>query len=271
MAKPPLSPRKGIKDVFYETRVLMGREYTARRFAQEVLGGAVHPVALNYIEKGTRLPSEALVKRLAAVRKEDARPLLALLYRDRIVHTFARELRRVVRSLRREAGIEDADLAALVFHAVAALPDEGKWMPLGQWRRSFRTIPRRQGQPEEVPETLARQAEKTLIERALVEVRAGKVRRKGYHFVAQSSEERQAMALDFCALFAKGLLDKVALPDVDTGTYLRNHYLHIDPADLPEFQRELDEALTKLADRYAKDASKSTRFLNVLVTSTPFE
>jgi hypothetical protein len=151
------------------------------------------------------------------------------------------------------------------------LPDEYSWMPLAQWRKTFRTIPRREGQPKEVPETLAKQAEKTLVERGLVELRDGKVRRKGYHFVAQSSEERQAMALDFCALFAKGLLDKVALPDVDSGTYLRNHYLHIEPTDLPEFQRELDEALTKLADRYAKDASKSTRFLNVLVTSTPFE
>jgi len=271
MARPALSPRKGIKDVFYETRVLMGREYTARRFAEEVLGGGVHPVVLCYIEKGTRLPSEALVKRLAAARKEDPRPLLALLYRDRIIHTFARELRRILRGLRREAGIEDADLAALVFQAVAALPDEGQWMPLARWRKTFRTIPRREAQAEEVPETLARQAEKTLVERGLVEVRAGKVRRKGYHFVAQSSDERQAMALDFCALFAKGLLDKVALPDIDSGTYLRNHYLHIDPADLPVFQRELDEALTKLAERYAKDASKSTRFLNVLVTSTPFE
>lgn len=271
MAKTALSPRKGIKDVFYETRVLMGREYTARRFAEEVLGGSVHPVALNYIEKGTRLPSEALVKRLAAARREDPRALLALLYRDRIIHTFARELRRVLRGMRREAGIEDADLTALVFQAVAALPDEDEWMPLARWRRAFRTIPHRQGQSEEVPEALARRAEKTLVERGLVEVRAGRARRKGYHFVAHSGEERQAMALDFCALFAKGLLDKLALPDVDTGTYLRNHHLHMDPADLPEFQRELNAALTKLADRYARDASKSTRFLNVLVTSTPFE
>ncbi len=51
--------RKGIKDIFYETRVLMGRSYTLRRFAEEVLGGSVDPVMLGYIEKGTRFPNEA--------------------------------------------------------------------------------------------------------------------------------------------------------------------------------------------------------------------
>ena len=268
MAKPAVSPRKGIKDIFYETRVLMGREYTARRFADEVLGGTIHPVALGYIEKGTRLPSEALVRRLAAVRKQDPQQLLAILCRDRMIHAFGKELRRVLRAPREMVGIEDADLAALAFQAIAALPDEGDWMPLAQWRRAFRTI-RRQRQPQKVSDKLARQVEETLIERALVEVRAGRVRRKGYHFVAQSTEERQAMAMEFCALFAKGLLDKLALPAEDTGTYLRNHYLHIDPKELPQFQHELDEALTKLADRFAKNPSAKTRFLNVLVTSTP--
>ena len=55
MAAPSPS-RKGIKDIFYETRVLMGRDYTLRRFATEVLGGSVDPVMLGYIEKGTRFP-----------------------------------------------------------------------------------------------------------------------------------------------------------------------------------------------------------------------
>ena len=32
---------KGIKDVFYETRVLSGREFTVKRFAKEALGGTV--------------------------------------------------------------------------------------------------------------------------------------------------------------------------------------------------------------------------------------
>ena len=77
--------RKGIKDAFYETRVLMGRDFTLRRFASEVLGGSVDPVMLGYIEKGKRFPSEALVRRLAAVRKQDAHELLALLWRDRII------------------------------------------------------------------------------------------------------------------------------------------------------------------------------------------
>jgi Asp-tRNA(Asn)/Glu-tRNA(Gln) amidotransferase A subunit family amidase len=46
MAEAGTPARKGIKDVFYETRALMGRDYTVRRFAQEVLGGSVSPAAL---------------------------------------------------------------------------------------------------------------------------------------------------------------------------------------------------------------------------------
>ena len=94
------SSRKGIKDVFYETRVLTGREYTLRRFAAEVLGGSVDPVMLGCIEKGKRFPSEALVRRLAAVRKEEAHELLTLLWRDRIMYAFGRELRRVLHAPR---------------------------------------------------------------------------------------------------------------------------------------------------------------------------
>ena len=96
------------------------------------------------------------------------------------------------------------------------------------------------------------------------------MRRRGRHFVATDTQERQASALEFCALFAKGLLDKLALLDKDTGTYLRNHYLNIDPSRLAEFQKRLDETVRKLAEEFAADASDETRFLNVLVTSTPF-
>ena len=84
--------RRGIKDAFYETRVLMGRDYTVRRFAAEVLDGSVSPLLLGYIEKGTRMPTEALVRRLAAVRKQDPQELLALLWRDRMLQAFGREL-----------------------------------------------------------------------------------------------------------------------------------------------------------------------------------
>ena len=96
------------------------------------------------------------------------------------------------------------------------------------------------------------------------------MRRRGYHFAARSAAERQALALEFCALFVKGLLDKLALPGVDTGTYLRNHYLYVDPEELPEIQRRLDEAVTKIADEFSRGASPQRRFLNMLITSTPF-
>jgi hypothetical protein len=268
MARSERPAQKGIKDVFYETRVLMGRDYSVRRFAAEVLGGSVEPVTLGCIEKGTRFPNEALVRRLAAVRKEDPQPLLALLWRDRMLHAFGRELRRVLRAPRGVGGIEDADLAVLVSHAIAALPDAG-WLARAEWRKALRALPRRPGQPAAVTPTVLDQVEAMLDARKLIEVRGGRVRRRGYHFVAQSTEERQALALEFCALFIKGLLDKLAVAE-DPETYLRNHYLYIEPRRLREFQRRLDAALAKLADEFAADATPQNRFLNVLVTSTPF-
>ncbi len=270
MPKPSGPARAGIKDVFYETRVLMGRDYTLRRFATEVLGGSVEPMMLGCIEKGTRFPSEGLVRRLAAIRKQDPYELLVVLWRDRILYAFAKELRRVLHAPRGVEGIEDADLAVLISHAIAALPDEGAWMPVAQWRQMFQSVRHRRGKAVKVPETLVTQVEQTLRQRGLIDVRAGKVRRRGYHFIAQTTDERRSLALEFCALFAKGLLDKLALSEAETGTYLRNHYLYLDAARLAEFQRRLDAALTKLADEFATDASSRSRFLNVLVTATPF-
>jgi len=264
------APRKSIKDVFYETRVLMGRDFTVRRFAAEVLGGTIDPVMLGYIEKGKRFPSEALVRRLAAIRKEDPHELLALLWRDRIIYAFNKELRRVLHAPRAVAGVEDADLAVVVSQAIAALPDDGSWIPVSRWRGQFRIGPRRRAQKTVVSEPLAKQVEEMLRARALIEIRAGKVRRRGRHFVARDTQERQALALEFCALFAKGLLDKLALADTDTGTYLRNHYLNIDSTRLLEFQKRLDDAVRHLVQEFAGDASAQTRFLNVLVTSTTF-
>jgi hypothetical protein len=265
----PAPSRKRIKDVFYETRVLMGREYTVRRFAHEILGSSIDPVMLGYIEKGKRFPSEALVRRLAAIRKEDPRPLLALLWRDRMLHAFGKELRRVLHAPQAVSGVEDADLVVLVSQAIAALPDDGSWISVARWRAQFRApTSRRRVAQAPVSEALATQVEATLRQRELIEVRSGKVRRRGRHFVATDLQERQALALEFCALFAKGLLDKLALPDVDTGTYLRNHYLNIDPARLPDFQKRLEEAVRRLAEEFAADPSAQTRFLNVLITST---
>ena len=270
MAAATGSPRKSIKDVFYETRVLMGREYTVRRFAAEVLGSTIDPVMLGYIEKGKRFPSEALVRRLAAIRKEDPHQLLALLWRDRILHAFGKELRRVLHAPRGVAGVEDADLAVLVSQAIAALPDDGSWIPLARWRGQFRAMGHRRAHKAVASDALVKQVEEALRERQLIEARAGKVRRRGRHFVAGDTQERQALALEFCALFAKGLLDKLALADTDTGTYLRNHYLNIDPARLRDFQKRLDAAVRQLAQEFTTDASAQTRFLNVLITSTTF-
>jgi hypothetical protein len=270
MAESAAPTRKGIRDIFYETRVMMGREYTVRRFAIEVLGNTVSPLLLGYIEKGKRLPNEALVRRLAAVRKQDPQELLAVLWRDRMLHAFGRELRRVLRAPQDIGSIEDADLAVLVSQAIAALPDDGTWIPVARWRRAFRSVPRgrREGTPASA--ALLKQVEEALKQRQLVEVHGAKVRRRGYHFRAETVAERRALALEFCALFVKGLLDKLALAHVETGTYLRNHYVYVDPSDLPEIQRRLDEAAAKIADEFARGASPQHRFLNILITSTPF-
>jgi hypothetical protein len=262
--------RKGIRDAFYETRVLMGRDYTLRRFATEVLGGTVDPVMLGYIEKGKRFPTEGLVRRLAAVRKEDAHGLLALLWRDRILHAFGRELKRVLQAPRAVSGIDDAELAVLVSQAIAALPDDGSPISTAAWRKAFRRVPGRRAERVTVSDEAAARVEKTLVERGLVEVRSGKARRRGRHFVPQGTEEKQSLALEFCALCTKGLLDKLALAEEDTGTYLRNHFLNIEPEQLVEFHRRLDEAVRRLAEEFAADPSTRTRLLNVLVTATPF-
>jgi hypothetical protein len=260
---------RGIKDLFYETRVLLGREFTLRRFAEESLGGSIDPVMLGYIEKGKRFPSEAVVRRLAAVRGQDPHELLALLWRDRMIYAFGRELKRVLKAPRAVAGIEDAELAVRVSQAIAALPDDASWVPLAQWRKRFREGDDRRSQREPVDEALAKQVEALLRDRGLVEVEGRRLRRKERHYVARDPEERQALALEFCALFVKGLVDKLALPEADTGTYLRNHYLNIDAERLPEFQRRLDAAVTALAQEFAADESEQTRFLNILVNATP--
>lgn len=265
-----LSPRKGIKDIFYETRVLMGREYSVRRFAKEVLGGHVDPVMVGYIEKGARFPSEALVRRLATIRKQEPHELLALLWRDRMVYAFIKELRRVLHAPKGATGIQDAELAVRISQAIAALPDDGSWIAVPRWRALYRAPTRGRSRARPISAPLAKQVEDTLRSQGLIQFRAGKVRRRGRHFAATDMKERHALAVEFCTLFSKGLLDKLALAESDTGTYLRNHYLHVEAARLPAVRKKLEAALRGIAEEFASGESPTTRFLNILVTATPF-
>ena len=260
---------RGIKDVFYETRVLMGRGFTLRRFAQEVLGGSIDTVTLSCIESGTRFPSEATVRRLAAVRKQDPHELLVLLWRDRMVYAFARELDKVLHAPRGVAGIEDAELAVALSQAIAALPLDGGWVRVSAWRKAYQQHPKRTRRAREAVSVPSKQVEALLIERKLVEVRGAEVRRKASHFVARGAEEQKSLVLEFCALFTKSVLDKLALPGTDTGTYLRNHYLDIPAEKTSELQHELEEALQRITKKYAVEPAAGTKFLNVLVASTP--
>ena len=86
-------PFPPIGEIFYRTRALKGREWTLKRFAGEL---GIDPVFLGYIEKGQRFPNEELVGKVARMRGEDPRELLAVLYRDRMVHVLTREIRRAI-------------------------------------------------------------------------------------------------------------------------------------------------------------------------------
>jgi hypothetical protein len=258
---------QGIKDLFYETRVLSGREYTVTRFAKEVLGGAVDPVMLGYIEKGKRFPNEALVRRLATIRNEPVAPLLAVLYRDRMLYAFGRELRRALHDPTAIEGIEDADLAVQVSRAIAALPDDGKWITTAKWRAAIGAVVRDKSDKAKTDD-IGRVAD-LLKERGLVEQAKGKVRRVSRHFVATTLEERRALAMEFTAIYTKALLDKVSLPERAAATHLRNHYLHIERDRLPEFYQRLEKAARTLAEEFAADAGATTEFLNVLIVGTP--
>jgi hypothetical protein len=259
---------RDIGDVFYETRVLQGRRWSLRRFATEALDGRIEPVMLSYIEKGERFPSEDLVRHLAAFRREDPQTLLALLWRGRVLYAVTREIDRAFQAAPAIGDVEDGALAVRVSRAMAALPDDGSWITGDRWRREFRRDGKRRRRTAAEEASLDRRVEEVLKRHDLVEQRAGKVRRKGRHLQAEGVEERRAVARQFAGLFAKGLIDRVALPETDTGTYLRNHYLNVERARLPEFHGALDAALRALTERFAADPSRDTEFMNVLATAT---
>lgn len=256
---------KGIKDIFYETRVLMGRGYTLKRFAKEVLGGAVDPVMLSYIEKGKRFPREALIHKLAQVRGQDPKGLLVLLWQDRILYAFARELRRVMKG-EGEEGIAEAELAFLVSRAIAALPDDRSWKTIAGWQRDLRRAIRELGKQR--PPSLVRTVTGILQKQGLIELRGNKVRRIGKHYVPGSLEEKRSLAMQFCGIFTKGLLDKVV--QQGKGTYVRNHYLQIPEKRIVEFHNRLDQVVRRMVEEFATEEGGAGKFLNVLITSTPF-
>ncbi len=262
MPRPNVAP-KGIKDYFYETRVLAGRDFTGKRFAAETLEGAVDPVMLGYIEKGKRLPNEALVRRLAAVRGEAPERLLAVLYRDRILQAFGRELRRALHDPIATVGVTDADLAVQVSRAIAALPDDGTWIDVRAWRAAIAHAVRGGARRSDVERVV-----KLLRERKLVEARGRRVRRVARHFVAQSPAERRSLAMEFATIFTKSLLDKLVSPEQAESSHVRNHYLHIQRARAPEFFRRLEKAVRALVEEFAADSSPSSDFLNVLLSAT---
>ena len=266
-AGPPRSVHLGICHVFYETRVLMGRDMTLQRFAREVLGGEIEAVMLGYIEKGERIPRETLVRRLAEVRQEPPEPLLALLARDRMLRAVGKELRKLLATGGSGPEVGGAALALHLSRAITLLPEDGGWTPRGEWRSGLGEFDLADfGRPSSTQDRIDL-LERTLVEQKLVELDGERVRCIGHHYQPEELEARISLASEYTVLFLKGLVDRLAFPE-ETGTYMRNHYLHIDPARMPEFQADLDRVLRELARRYGEDASGETEFLNILTTAT---
>ncbi len=264
---PSTSTFKRLKDIFYETRVLMGRGYTLNKFATEALGGTVDPVMLSYIEKGKRFATESLVYKLARVREQDPQDLLVLLWQDRMIHAFSRELRRVIKgdNKGRVDGVSDAEVAFMVSRAIAALPDDGSWVTAVRWRQDLQTALEELGQKR--PQSLVKTVANILLEHRLIERNKEKVRRLENHYVPGNSEEKRSLAVEFCGIFAKGLLDKMVRQDKES--YVRNHYLQISPDRIEDFYRRLDQEVRDIVGEYATEERTGKKFLNVLITSTP--
>ncbi|MBK7975330.1 MAG: helix-turn-helix transcriptional regulator [Deltaproteobacteria bacterium] len=241
---------KGIRELFYETRVLRGRDWTIRRFAAEL---GVDPVLLGYIEKGERFPNEELVRKLAKLRGEDSRELLAVLYRDRMVRALAREIRRAMAGAAVDDGGEGDEptpgvsFSMALSQAFAALPDDGSPVPLATFRKAVNgALEDAFGKASRAD---AKRIETVLAEKGLIEVGAREVRKMGHHIHAQASDERLDLALEFAAIFAKSLTDKLVRDR--RGTYLKNHFLLISPERVDAFRNKLDGAIQEVVKEFA--------------------
>jgi hypothetical protein len=260
---------KKLRDIFYETRVMMGRGFTLQRFATEAMDGTVDPVMLSYIEKGKRFPTEALVNRLAQLRGQAPDELLVLLWQDRILHAFSREFRRIIKVDKdKEEGIEESEIAFLVSCAIAALPDDDSWVTQKRWRSDLQEAIQEIGKGKTQPLVLVDTVVDVLQRQGLVEIQKEKVRSVSHHYVPAAPEERRSLSMEFCSIFTKGLLEKVVRKDQNT--YLRNHYLNIPKEQIDNFYRNLDQRVRLLAREYATEEKTGKKFLNVLITSTPF-
>ena len=187
-------PPEGIKDLFYETRVLSGREYTVTRFAERSARGRRRPCDAGLHREGKALPERSVgASPGAAYATSREAPLIAVLYRDRMIYAFGRELRRALHDPAAIEGIADADLAVQVSRAIAAPPTTAAWITTAKWRKRDQCRRTRQVESDRRVGAVT----SLLKERGLVEQAKGKVRRKSRHFVATTLEERRALAMEF--------------------------------------------------------------------------
>jgi transcriptional regulator with XRE-family HTH domain len=258
-------PRIG--ELFYRVRVLRGREWTLRRFAAEL---GVDHVMLSYVEKGQRLPGDALVRRLADVAGLDPRDCLATLHRERLVRGIARELRRV---LLEPADGESGDgedeipvaLSPVLSRVLAELPDSGEAVDARRFRKSIRDSLRSE-LGKATPADQARVGE-LLRAKGLVAERGGSVRKTARHVHAVEPEERFDLAVSFADVFAKSMLDELLRERDDN--YFQSHFLTIERERLPELVRALDRAIAEVVERFAStEPAAGGEFFQVLVAGT---
>ena len=257
-----------IGEVFYRTRVLRGREWTLRRFAAEL--GIDHAL-LSFVEKGQRLPNEDLVRTLATIRGEDPRELLALLYRERMVRPLARELRRAVLGAgEAEDGAPPAipaPLSPVYARALAALPDDGGWVSLPGWRGTIRDALR--AELGKATRTDLGAVLDSLEDRGAVAIEARRVRKLRQHLPARSPADRIDLAIELSELFAKALTDKLVRAESDT--YLRSHFLTLDPERMAELRSRLDTAIREVLHDFDAGEAGDGDFVRVLVAGTRTE
>jgi hypothetical protein len=158
----------------------------------------------------------------------------------------------------------------LVSQAIAALPEDGSWIPVARWRKAFRATSRgRRAVARAAPPVVA-DVETALKQRQLVELRGGNG--------APPRPSLRRQERDRAPGHGTRVLRPVHQGAARQAGARRGEHRHLSaqplplrrPEELPEIQRRLDEAVVKIADEFARGPGPQRKFLNMLITSTPF-
>ena len=260
---------KRIRDLFYETRTRLGKRCTLKVCAQEVFQGMVEAAMLGHIETGKRYPSQALVRRLAEIRKEDPKPLLALLFQERMVDAFGTELSRILQDDDEGWSRVDASQelsAGILEHALTLLPDDGAWEDKKAWRDRISALASQELAGQDVTD-LVDEAVTLLNKEEIVEMKGKKVRLKNPQYVVTLPELRRRYAIRYCQVFSKALVERLFFHD--DRAFAANFHFQLLDERFNDFKKDLRAALKQVVDTYDGGESGTGVFRNVVVCSTP--